>query len=1283
MTKRKVDIMRMPKKNKSLLPIKRRFHSTKHDTNAVSEIIATILLLSISLALLCVVYLLVLNNATGPSSTYKVSSAQLLATANENDVFLQNNGGVPLSLSTKLVYTIGGTDFFITAADCIVDTNGDGMWSIGEQIIFTPPAIPSLFGLQIQIKIINPDTNSMIMAGLVQEGAKGDFPYAQTLNPYDVWPHSVTLKLFYNFVQVNYLPGKLWFQWKRSDDILWTKTPYINITAAPLSDYQTLTLYNLTSNKNYLYEAWIQYTAGNTTVNESGGIKLFTTQIDAMGIWHFDELNGITVLDSSGQYPPNDGALKPNEPRGPQRMSTALNHSVKNLYMDGIDDFVEVPNSNTLSVTNECTLEAWINRSGHSDALVGIPVQKSLSQFGNYTLGCVDPCLLHVSGNIYALVSTNENSLGFLSTIDISDTGDIYENVSTSSCILDLFNFDSSCKNPKIIRVSGIFGIYAIVYTRPSSGNQLYIKTVKIFDDGVINKIPIDTRVLDTNISASPDIIKIDINTFSIVYSISAANNGVLISLDISLAGVISPVNKKLLFGDIMIEPEIIKIVDSFDHYVIVYNCIGDDGGLRTVEITNAGTLSEISYHVWYDDDDGGSPEIIHIHDDVYAIVYAGPIVRQSCILKTIEILWNGDITLSRTIPPLAGAIDQISIDFIANKTVRSPYILPIDGPNDYYGISYSIDSPTANLWGKIVTLKIQDNGNIVSLSKKDVTFEPFMCSASYFIPIDDDIYGIVYRSEYSDGILKTIEIGNDGHIHNNPIHDMQEIGGLKCYVEDEVLTSDNQYVVDVYRGINGQLMIKTVKTNTMTKTIAQTFTDSMIIELGYTSSNGTFNASYVPTIIPIKNDVYAIAYCHYMTVPIFHHGKIVTIKVNAMGKITLIERYTFNNDVMNTPFLFTPINKTNGFYALIYQLYSTSQGKIATIKIGDNGHIFGVQDSYLFEALRCREPSMVSISGDIYAILYRDSLTSSTYGRLATLKIYGNNGTIKKSIIDLWQFTPNCYHPSIIKVDNNIFAFVYSYNTGGNWYYPYITTLKIADNGIITKSWIDYLQFIRAYYTDNYMPQQPEILHVDNRVYAIISKDLPDPWNNYVYNSYITTLRIGENGDIIDTVDGAIQISTSPRITSYDMKIIPFVNDSYIAIYGGKNYDLYQCVVRIPLSGTNQTIFSKQDSYLINANKTKVFVTFTDSSNAKFTLSANLVNNWNYVVGTYDKTTMNLYLNGVLINSLPLGSKPIKVTTNKLYFGPYNSYCDEFSLYAAVLIPARITQNYNYYHPS
>jgi hypothetical protein len=564
------------------------------------------------------------------------------------------------------------------------------------------------------------------------------------------------------------------------------------------------------------------------------------------------------------------------------------------------------------------------------------------------------------------------------------------------------------------------------------------------------------------------------------------------------------------------------------------------------------------------------------------------------------------------------------------------------------------------------------------------VTFEPFLCSAAYFIPIANDVYGIVYRGDSADGIIKTIQIGNDGHIHNNPILDMEEIGGLKCYAEDEILTSGIRYVADVFRGVDANLVLKTVQVNTTSKTVAHAFTDTFTIELGYTSSNGTYNASYAPTIIPINNDVYAIAYCHFMNLPMYHHGKIVTVRINATGQISLIERYTFDANCMNTPFSFTAINKSNGIYAISYQLFSTSQGKVETIKIGNNGHIFGVQDSYLFENVRCREPSLIPIRGDIYAIIYRDSLSPSNYGRLVTLKIYGSNGSIKKSIIDLWQFTTSCYHPNIIKVDNNIFACVYSYyDNPSSRYIAYVTTVKIADNGIISKTWIDYLEFIRRYYTDNYLAHQPVIIHVNNRVYAIISKDLIDPWNNYQYYGWITTFRIGENGDIIDTVDGATQISSNSRTFSYDIKIVPFINESYIAIYGGKNNDLYQCVIRIPLNETTQTILSKKDSYTIKANKTMVFVTFTDSNNQQYTLSAKLGNKWNYVVSSYDKTTMKLYLNTNLTASLPLNGRPIKVTAQNLLFGPYNGFYDEFSLYAAILSPVKITQNYNYNRPS
>lgn len=1252
----------------------------KRHSAAVSEIIATILLLSISLTLLCVVYLLVFSNATGPSTTSHGSTAQLVASADETIVYLQNKGGIPLSFNTKLIITIGGQDFIVSAKDYVVDLNGDGEWSIGEQFKFDPLTIESLYGLQITIKVINPDSNSMLMAGLVQEGAIGDTPYVQTINPYNVWPHSATIKSYHNFIKAGYLPGKFWFQWKRVDDPQWTKTTILNITA-PLAGYEELTLYNLTSNKDYLFEACIQYTSVNITLNISGGIKLFKTQIDAMGIWHFDETSGNKVYDSSGQYPPNDGTLSPNVQRGPQRSNATLNHSAKFLSFDGIDDYANIPNSNTLSITNECTIEAWINRSEHCEGLIGTPVQSSLSQFGFYTQGCYNPYIIPITGTIYAVVSTNENSLGYLGTINISDTGEIIENLSTSSGYIDLYNFDSSCKTPKMIQVNGSSGIVSILYPRPSSANQLYMKTVQIYGDGRINKTTINTRVLDTGITQSPDIVCVYGDVYAVVYGVTVANNGVLISVNISSSGVISAVNKKIEFGDVMIEPEMIKVVKSPDVYVIVYNCIGDDGGIRTVKIGNSGLLAELSYHVWYDDDDGGSPEILNIKDDIYALVYAGPILRQTGILKTIEIMSDGSITLSRTLPPLAKTIDQIAFETQVGNFIRSPTIISIAGANDYYGLSYSIDSPTANLQGKIVTLKIQNTGMIVGISRKDVTFQSSSCSTPYFFPLPNGIYGIIYRASTA-GIIKTIKIRDDGHIGQNPILDMAELGGLKNYAQDEILTSDSQYVINVFRGINSQMVVKTVKVDPVAKTVGQEFTDSYIIELGYTSSNGTFNASYYPTIIQISNDVCAIAYCHSMTLPSFHHGKIFTLRVNATGRITPLYSYTFDTDCMNTPFFFTAINKTNDIYAVAYQRYSNSQGKIATIKIASNGQILGVLDSYVFESVRCQEPVICPVNGDIYAIIYRDSQTGSTYGRIATLQIYATNGTIKKTVLDLWQFTTSCYRPYMIKVDSNIFTCVYSQYISSR-FYSYVTTLRINDNGIITKSWIDWLEYIRSYYTNNYLVHHPEIFKIDKRVYGIISKDLVDPWNNYLYYGMITTIRIGENGDIIDTVDGQIKISTNSQVVSYDFSIIPFVEDSYILLYGGKNNDLYQCVLRIPLIGKSQTILSKQGSYTITANKTTVFVTFTDSNNQLFTISANLEDKWNYIVTTYDRITMNLYINNNLVGTLPLNNKQIKVTTSVLKFGPYNAEYDEFSIYAAILTPAKILQNYHYYRPS
>ena len=71
-----------------------------------------------------------------------------------------------------------------------------------------------------------------------------------------------------------------------------------------------------------------------------------------VGWWWFDEGGGTTAADSSGNK--NNGALMNGAPWGTGKFGKAV-------QLDGVDDYVQIPHSTTLCVSNEVTVMAWIN----------------------------------------------------------------------------------------------------------------------------------------------------------------------------------------------------------------------------------------------------------------------------------------------------------------------------------------------------------------------------------------------------------------------------------------------------------------------------------------------------------------------------------------------------------------------------------------------------------------------------------------------------------------------------------------------------------------------------------------------------------------------------------------------------------------------------------------------------------------------------------------------------------------------------------------------------------
>jgi hypothetical protein len=81
-----------------------------------------------------------------------------------------------------------------------------------------------------------------------------------------------------------------------------------------------------------------------------------TTQAELVGWWRLDEGTGTVASDLSGYG--NDGTLQSD----PQWVNGKYGMA---LQFDGVDDYVEIPHADILTVDNEVTVMAWINAERH------------------------------------------------------------------------------------------------------------------------------------------------------------------------------------------------------------------------------------------------------------------------------------------------------------------------------------------------------------------------------------------------------------------------------------------------------------------------------------------------------------------------------------------------------------------------------------------------------------------------------------------------------------------------------------------------------------------------------------------------------------------------------------------------------------------------------------------------------------------------------------------------------------------------------------------------------
>jgi len=126
-----------------------------------------------------------------------------------------------------------------------------------------------------------------------------------------------------------------------------------------------------------------------------------------VGFWKFDEVLGTTAVDWSGHG--NHGTFAGNPQRAAGKIAGAL-------QFDGTDDYVEVPDSPSLDITDAITIAAWIYREADSGGWERI-ISKSDSSLYDYWLQITNGD--SIGGGFLDIEGTANNSLDLAAGISI------------------------------------------------------------------------------------------------------------------------------------------------------------------------------------------------------------------------------------------------------------------------------------------------------------------------------------------------------------------------------------------------------------------------------------------------------------------------------------------------------------------------------------------------------------------------------------------------------------------------------------------------------------------------------------------------------------------------------------------------------------------------------------------------------------------------------------------------------------------------------------------------
>ena len=343
---------------------------------------------------------------------------------------------------------------------------------------------------------------------------------------------------------------------------------------------------------------------------------------------------------------------------------------------------------------------------------------------------CQWPVIAHVAGNVYVIAYEGPDDDGWLKTVTISDAGAMAM-VGGGSLEFDT----GGCAGVVIIHVTG--NVWAVCYMNAASYGV--VKTLTISDAGAMALVGGGSLDFETTMCVEPNIIHVAGNVYAIAYRGPDAD-GWLKTITISDGGIPALVSGGSLEFDGVwgMDPHIIHVAGNV--YAIAYRGPDEDGWIKTVTISDAGTMALVGGgSLEFDGVKGHYPNIIHVAGNVYAIAYRGP--DDDGWIKTVTISDAGAMAL----------VGGGSLEF-DNASGQWPDIVHVSG--NVYAIIYSYGTQA---WVKTVT--ITDAGAISFADSTGLQISATIGNSPEGIHIAGDVYAAVYGGPDVDGWISTFSI--------------------------------------------------------------------------------------------------------------------------------------------------------------------------------------------------------------------------------------------------------------------------------------------------------------------------------------------------------------------------------------------------------------------------------------------------------------------------------------------------------------------------------------------